>query len=199
VQEVGVDRERRLAALVLGHLDLVLFGKGDQVGARREVPFAPWRDDADVGVERIGRELEADLVVALAGGAVGDGVGAGLARDFDQALGDQRARDGGAEQVDALVHRIGAEHREHEIAHELLAQVLDEDLSDAQRLGLAPRRLEFVALTEVGGERHDFAVVGLLQPLENDRGVEPARIGEHHLVDFNHGTPPRIFSTAGGL
>jgi hypothetical protein len=48
-------------------------------GAAGQVPFAPGRDDLDVGVERVGGELEADLVVALAGGAVGDGVGAGLA------------------------------------------------------------------------------------------------------------------------
>jgi hypothetical protein len=107
-----------------------------------------------------------------------------LRRDLDQALGDQRAGDGGAEQIDALVHGVGAEHREHEVADELLAQVLDENLLDAEHLRLAPGRLEFVALAEVGGEGHDLAVVGLLQPLEDDRGVEPARIGEHHLVDF---------------
>ena len=80
VQQVGVDRERRLAALVLGDRDLVLLGELDQVAARLEVPFAPGRDHLDVGVERVVGELEAHLVVALAGGAMGDGVGAGLAR-----------------------------------------------------------------------------------------------------------------------
>jgi hypothetical protein len=30
VQEIGVDRERRLAALVLRDRDLVLLGKGDE-------------------------------------------------------------------------------------------------------------------------------------------------------------------------
>jgi hypothetical protein len=49
VQQVGVDRERRLAALVLGDRDLVLLGEFDQVGARLEVPLAPRRDDLDVG------------------------------------------------------------------------------------------------------------------------------------------------------
>ncbi len=33
VQEIGIDREGRLAALVLGDLDLVLLGEVDQVGA----------------------------------------------------------------------------------------------------------------------------------------------------------------------
>ncbi len=80
------------------------------------------------GSKRVVAELEAHLVVALAGGAVADGVGARLAGDVDLLLGDQRPRDRGAEQVDALVQRVGAEHREHVVADELLAQVLDEDV-----------------------------------------------------------------------
>ena len=143
MQKVGVDRERRLAALVLRHRDLVLLGEVDEVGARLERPVAPRRDDLDVGVERIGGKLEADLVVALAGGAMGDGVGAGLPGDLDQMLGDQRPGDRGAEQIDAFIDRVGAEHREDEVADEFLAHVLDVDLLDAQHLGLLARRLEF--------------------------------------------------------
>ena len=116
MQHVGVDRERRFAALVLGNGDLVLLGERDQLLAALEAPLAPGRDDSDRGLERVVGELEAHLVVALAGRAVTDGVGAGLARDLDLLLGDQRPRDRGAEQVDALVERVGAEHREHEVA-----------------------------------------------------------------------------------
>ena len=79
VQQIGVDRERRLAALVLGDLDLMLLGELDQIAARLERPFPPGRDHLDVGVERIISELEAHLVVALAGRAMRHGVGAGLA------------------------------------------------------------------------------------------------------------------------
>ena len=163
VQKVGVGRERRLAALVLGDRDLVLLGVVDQRGARGEAPFAPGRDDLDVGLERIGRELEPHLVVALAGRAVGDGVGADLARDLDQALGDQRPGDRSAEQIKALVLRVGAEHREHVVAHELLAQILDEDVLglDAEHLGLGARRLQLPALAEVGGEGDDLRAIGL--------------------------------------
>jgi hypothetical protein len=53
-----------------------------QSGARLEVPLAPRRDDRELGRERAERELEAHLVVALAGGAVRDRVAAGLARDL---------------------------------------------------------------------------------------------------------------------
>ena len=157
MQQIGVDREGRFAALVLGDRDLVLLGEVDQVGARLELPFAPGRDDLDVGVERIVGELEAHLVVALARRAMGDGIGAGRLGDLDQALGDQRPGDRGAEQIDALVERVGPEHREDEIAHELLAEIFDEDLLDAEHLGLLARRLELLALAEIGGEGDDLA------------------------------------------
>ena len=80
--------------------------------------------------------------------------------DLDQAFGDQRPGDRGAEQIDALVKGIGAEHRKDEIADEFLADILDIDLADAQHLGLAPRRLQFLALAEIGGEGHDLAAIG---------------------------------------
>jgi len=41
---------------------------------------------------RASANVEADLVVALAGAAVGDGVGPFFVGDLDQELGDHRAR-----------------------------------------------------------------------------------------------------------
>ena len=144
MQQVGIDRERRVAALVLGDRDLVLLGEVDQLAARSQVPLAPRRDHVDVGLERVIGELEAHLIVALAGRAMRHRIGADLLGDLDLLLGDQRTRDRGAEQILALVERVGAEHREHVVAHELLAQVLDEDVLrlDAEQQGLLPRRLE---------------------------------------------------------
>ena len=80
--------------------------------------------------------------------------------------GDQRPGDRGAEQIGALVQRIGAEHRKHVVAHELFAQVLDEDLRRAHQLGLFARRLELLALAQVGGEGHHLAAVAVLQPAQ---------------------------------
>ena len=77
--------------------------------------------------------------------------------DLDQVLGDHRPGDRGAEQVLALIERIGAEHREDEIAHEFLAHIDDADVLDAEHLGLLARRLELLALAEIGGEGHDLA------------------------------------------
>ena len=184
MQQVGVDREGGFAALVLGDGDLVGFRVFQQAGAGGQLPFAPGGDDADVGVQRVIAELEADLVVALAGGAMGDGVGADHLGDLDLALRDQRAGDRGAEQILALIERVGAEHREDEVLHEGLAQILDEDLLDAEHLRLFAGGFQLLALAEIGGEGDDLAGIGVLQPAEDDGGVEPAGIGEDDFFDF---------------
>ncbi len=184
VQKVGVHREGRFVALVFGDGDLVLFGEVDQRLAAGEGPLAPGGDHPDVGLQRVIAELEPHLIVALARGAVTDRVGPDAAGDVDLGLGDQRPGDRGAEQVDALVERVGPEHREDVVADEFLAQILDEDVLglDAHHQGLLPRRLQLLALAEIGGEGHHFAGVLLLQPLEYDRGVETAGIGEDDLL-----------------
>ena len=162
MQQIGVDRERRLAALVLGDRNLMLLGELDQLGARGQIPFPPGRDHGHVRLQRVIRELEAHLVVAFAGGAMGDGIGADLLGDLDLLLGDQRPRDRGAEQILPFIERVGAEHRKHVVAHEFLAQVLDEDVLrlDAEQFGLLARRLELLALAEIGGEGDHLAAIG---------------------------------------
>ena len=186
MQQVGIGRERRFAALVLGDRNLILLGKGDELFARAKIPFAPRRDDFYVRLERVVGKLEPHLIVALAGGAMGDRVGADLFGDLDLRLGDQRARDRSAEQILPFVQRIGAEHRKHIVAHEFFAQILDEDVLrlDTERERLGARRLEFFALAKIGRKGHDLAAVGGLQPLEDDRRIESARIGEHDLFHF---------------
>ena len=99
---------------------------------------------------------------------MGNGFGAGLRGDLDQAFGDERTRDAGSEEILALVDRVGAEHRVDEVGHELLGQVLDVDLPHAKRLRLGAGRLHLFALADVRGERHHFGGVGLLQPVAYD-------------------------------
>ncbi len=88
-----------------------------------------------------------------------DGVGADLFGDLDLFLGDQRPRDRGAEQILPFIDRVGAKHRKHVVAHELLAQIFDEDVFrlDAEQDRLGARGLELLALPEIGRERHDLA------------------------------------------
>jgi len=187
MQQVGVHGiGRLLAGLGEIHRDLVLGSVVHQLLAREQVPLAPGGDDLDARLERIGAQLEAHLVVALAGGAVRDGVGAGLVGDFDQALGDQRTGDGSTQQVLTFVDGVGAEHREDEVTHEFFAQVVDVDFLDAHGLGLGAGRLDLLALAEVGGEGHHFAVIGVLQPLEDHRGVQATGIGQNYLLYVRH-------------
>ena len=50
---------------------------------------------------------------------------------------------------------------------------------DAHQLGLVPGRLQLFTLAKVGGEGHDLAAIGLLQPFQDDACVETARKCEH--------------------
>ncbi len=103
----------------------------DQGRARVQIPLAPGRDDFDAGLERIVSQLEAHLIVALAGGAMGNRVGFFLHGDVDLPLGDQRPGDGGAEQIGSFVNGVGAQHRENVIFDELFAQIADHDFARA--------------------------------------------------------------------
>ena len=176
----------RVAALVLLNGNLILLGEFDQRGARGEIPFAPGRDHRDIRLQGVIAEFEPHLIIALAGGAVTDRVGPHLAGDFDLLLGDQRPRDRGAEQIEPFILGVGAKHRKDIVAHEFLAQILDEDVFGlhAEQFGLGARRREFLALAEVGGEGDDFRAIGRLQPFQNDRSVESSRIGEDDAFNF---------------
>ena len=126
---------------------------------------------------------------------MGDRVGTDLLGDLDLLLGDQRPGDRGAEQILALIERIGAKHGKHIIAHEFFAQILDEDILglDSEQQRLVARGRQLLALAEIGREGDDLAAIGYLQPLENDGRIEAARIGEHHLLDIALGQAPRSF------
>ena len=186
VQQVGIDAERCLAALIPGDRNLILLGELQQPRAAGQLPLTPRRDDLDVGLQRIIAELEANLVVALAGRAMCHRIGSDLFGNLDLPLRDQRPRDRRAQQILAFIESIGAEHREDEVAHEGLAQIVHEDFLHAEHLGLLPRRAEFLALAEIGGERDHLAAIGYLQPAQDHAGVEAAGIGQHDLLHILH-------------
>ena len=154
------------------------------MSARPRNGHCGWRHGATTfssGREAREGELEAHLVVALAGGSVADRVGALGVRDFDLALGDHRARDRSAEQVVAFVDGVGAHHRKDEVARELFAQVFEIELARAGRQRLLLEPGGFLGLADIGAVRHHFAAVEIAHPAQDDRGVEPARIREHQF------------------
>ena len=46
--------------------------------------------------------------------------------------------------------------------------------------------VQFLALTKVSGEGHDLAVMVILQPLEDDGGIQATGIGQNDFTGFAH-------------
>ena len=172
VRAVLLDRNRDAAGL--GVLDLLLAGL--------ELPLAPRGDDRHLRRERLDAQLEADLIVALAGAAVTDRVAVFLLRDLDEALGDQRAGEGGAQQVLVLIDGAGLQGRPDEVLDEFLAQILDVELLRAGLLRLLVQRLELVALAHVRSAAHDGAAVVFLEPRDDDGRIQSAGIRKQHTI-----------------
>ena len=95
----------------------------DGIFARIDFPFAPRRDDLKVGCERFGGQLKTDLVVALAGAAVGQRVRADFPGDLDLPLRKERAGERRAQQIFVLVDGSGTERGPDVAGDELLAQI----------------------------------------------------------------------------
>ena len=64
----------------------MLLSKINQVRTALEFPLAPWCDDLDIRVQRIGREFKPYLVIALARGPMRNGIGSGFLRNLNQAF-----------------------------------------------------------------------------------------------------------------
>ena len=176
--------------------DPVALGVGHEIRPGAEVPVPPGRHDAEVRREGGVGELEAHLVVALAGRPVGDGVRALGAGHRHLPLRDQRPGEGGAEEVAGLVGGVGAQHGEHEVADELLAEIDDVDRARPGPDGLLADGDQLLGLAEVGGVGDDLGAVGLLEPGQDDRGVESAGVCEDDLLRSAH---PFIRSSSGEL
>ncbi len=99
-----------------GDLDPALGRVVDLLLARQAHPHAHRGDDLQPRVEGVDGHVEADLVVALAGAAVGDRVGALALGDLDEQLGDERPGERRRERVDALVQRVRLEVGPDEVA-----------------------------------------------------------------------------------
>ena len=163
-------------------LDAALVRVVDLLVAGQAHPDAHRRDDLEPRIERVRRDIEADLVVALAGAAVGDRVGALALGDLDEELRDQRPGERGGQRVGALVERVGLEVRPDEVGHEALAGIDDVGARRAGRHRPLLDALAQRAAAEVDGERDDLGVVLLLEPGDGDRRIESARVGEDDLL-----------------
>jgi len=181
VQEVAVHAVGLLGGDADG--DVVGLGVFDHVEAPGELPLGitPRGDDLHVGIDGVGVQLETDLIVALAGGSVADGVGLLGLGDFHEALGDEGTGDGSAQKVVVLVDGSALKHGEDEIPGELFIEVIDDALAGAGGDGFGLETVEFFLLPHVGAVADDFRVVGFLDPLDDDRGVQTAGVSDDYF------------------
>ncbi len=154
----------------------------DLLVARQPHPDPHRGDDLESRVQRMRRDIEADLVVALAGAAVGDRIGAFARGDLDEELRDERPGQRRGQRVGALVERVRLEVRPDEIGHEALAGVHDIGARGPRghRSFLDARAQRPAA--QVHRERDDLDAVLLLEPGDGDGRIESARVGEDDLV-----------------
>ncbi|MCY1541325.1 hypothetical protein D9M68_770100 [compost metagenome] len=156
-------------------------GVGQFIVAGFQLPFGAGRQHAQGRVMGHHAGIEAHLVIALAGGAVGHRLGALGMGDAHQVPGDQWPAQGRGHGVAPLVEGAGAQGRENVVAQVLLAQVFDEHLAGAAGQGLGADRREVLGLAQVGAEGDHLGLVVLLQPAQGDRRVEPTGIGKDYL------------------
>ena len=189
--QVHVDRVGR----ALGDRDLDPSGRGvvDRLRTGQAHPDPHRGDHLQTGIEGMDGDIEADLVVALAGAAVGDRVGPLARGNLHEELGDERSGQRGRQRVDALVQRVGLEVRPDEVRGEALSGV-----DHVGRRGAGTDRPTFHAFAQraapdIDGEGDHLGVELLPEPGHGDRRVEPARVGED---DFLHA---RASGTALGM
>ncbi len=133
------------------------------------------------GIGGLERELEAELVVPLAGAAVHDGLGPELDRELGDRLRDHRARERRDERVLALVERIRLDRARALLLGERGLPVDEDDVVGAGGTAALDRCLEVELLADVDEDGDDLveAVPVLLQPADDATGVEAAGEGDH--------------------
>lgn len=167
--------------------DAMLLGIRDHFGTRVEGPLgvSPGCDDFDIGLEGVIGEFEADLIVAFAGGAVGDISGLFFARDFDLALGNEGTGDTCAKHVLTFVVSIPFDEPPHVVFDEFTSEVFNVDFDGTGFQRLCADIGEFFALAEVSGIRNNV-IAALDEPFEDDRSIEAARVRKDYAFTLTH-------------
>ena len=145
-----------------------MLGGVGEGGVAAHLVLARGADHGEIGRERADRDIEAHLVVALAGATMCDRGRANGASPVDQQLGDQRASEGRRQRVFTLVERVRLEGGEHEVVEEVLLRVDHLDLDGAGLIAARASTLDVRQVAEVHRQAVHLVTVGLLQPLAGD-------------------------------
>ena len=172
---VGLPADLQGNVVGLGVVDFLVPGL--------DVPLPPGGDDLHLRSEPLDGQFKPDLVVALAGGAMGNGVGPFRQGDFRQLLADDGPGKGGAQQI-GLVLGAHLQSGDDDVVHHLVHQVGHNQLAGAGGNGLGLQALQLIGLAHIAGNGNDLGiVVVLLQPGDDDRRIQAAGIGQHNFLD----------------
>ena len=163
--------------------DVVRLSVRDLLFAAVQLPETPRSDNVHLRCECMDRQLETNLIVALAGAAVADRVCAFLESNIYDALCDDRAREGSAEQV-LLIGCARLDGRNDIVINKFLGQILDVQLGSAGLERLLLQTVQLSTLTDVAGNRDDLAAVMLLEPRDQYRSIQTAGICQNNFVIF---------------
>ena len=164
----------------LGNRHVVGVGIGDLVGTALQVPLANRGDNLELGVEGLDGGLKTDLVVTLAGAAVGDVGRAKLVGDLNKLLGKQRARQGGEQRILVLVHGVCGDGLSQELIGELVAQVEYLAIENAQVERLLLLGIQSgLFLAHVAADANDIEILLVLEPLDTYGCIKTTGICEN--------------------
>ena len=184
---VLVDGERAL--LGLHDRQLVFLGEGDlDVAGQRQVTNRA--DGLQRRVDGGDGDLETNLIVALAGAAVGNGVSAELVGGTDEMLGNQRTGDGGDQRVHAFVHGVGLQGLHAVFVGEFITGIdhVGFDRTACQR-ALLDGFEAFAATADVEGHGHNILAGAFLQIRNGDGGVKTTGVRRDETILIAHGFP----------
>ena len=155
-------------------------GIGDLVGTALQVPLANRGDNLELGVEGLDGGLKTNLVVTLAGAAVGDVGRAKLVSDLDELLGEQRARKSREQRILVLVHGVCGDGLSQELIRELVAQVEHLAIENAQVECLLLLGIQSgLFLAHVAADTNDIEILLVLEPLDTYGCIKTTGICEN--------------------
>ena len=182
---VVVDGVRRSFGSL--HRNAVLGSPVDFLFTGVKFPVANGSENLELRIEGLDGGFEANLVVALAGAAMGDVLRAVLVRGLDHVLGEQRTRKGGKQRVGVLVEAVGGKRLGEVLAGVFLTHVhgLGSDCAALERLVLDVLEVGLV-LANVAANSDNVEVLFNLQPLQAARGVQTAGVCEYNFFFLSH-------------
>ena len=105
-----------------------------------------------------------------------------LNSNFDLSFCEKRPCDRCPQQIFAFVHRAGSDERPEVLSYEFVPKVLDVALGCATADSLFFQPVEFIILADVPGHGNDFTAIVFLEPRNDDRRIQAARIRQNDLL-----------------